>query len=41
MIKQQVDEHDIAKVLSRWTGIPAEKLQTSETQKLLNMARYT
>lgn len=38
MVKQQVDEHDIAKVLSRWTGIPAEKLQTSETQKLLNMA---
>lgn len=38
MIKQQVDEHDVAKVLSRWTGIPTEKLQTSETQKLINMA---
>lgn len=37
MVKQQVDEHDIAAVLSRWTGIPVEKLQTSEMQKLLNM----
>lgn len=38
LIKQQVDEHDIARVLSRWTGIPVEKLETKETEKLLNMA---
>lgn len=38
LLKQEVDEHDIAKVVSRWTGIPAEKLETSESQKLLNMA---
>ncbi len=38
MIKQQVDEHDIAKVISRWTGIPAEKLQTNEAHKILTMA---
>jgi ATP-dependent Clp protease ATP-binding subunit ClpB len=37
LIKQQVDEHDIAKVLSRWTGIPVEKLETSESKKLLNL----
>ena len=37
LIKQEVDEHDIAAVLSRWTGIPAEKLQASETEKLLTM----
>lgn len=37
LIKQQVDETDIAKVVSRWTGIPAEKLQTAETEKLLTM----
>lgn len=37
LIKQQVDEHDIAQVLSRWTKIPVEKLQTSEAQKLLTM----
>ena len=36
MIKQYVDEHDIAKVLSRWTGIPAEKLEAKETEKLLS-----
>ncbi len=37
LIKQEVDEHDIAKVVSRWTGIPAEKLAQSEQQKLLDM----
>lgn len=37
LIKQVVDEHDIAKVVSRWTGIPAEKLEASEQQKLLEM----
>lgn len=36
-IKQEVDEHDVAKVLSRWTGIPAEKLEASESEKLINM----
>ena len=38
MIKEEVDEHDIATVLSRWTDIPVEKLQTTETEKLLHMA---
>jgi ATP-dependent Clp protease ATP-binding subunit ClpB len=38
LIKEEVDEHDIAKVLSRWTGIPVEKLETTEQQKLLNMS---
>jgi ATP-dependent Clp protease ATP-binding subunit ClpB len=37
LIKQQVDEHDIASVLSRWTKIPAEKLQADESEKLLQM----
>lgn len=37
LIKQQVDEQDVAKVLARWTGIPAEKLQMSEYEKLLNL----
>lgn len=37
LIKQQVDEHDIAAVLARWTKIPAEKLQASESEKLLRM----
>lgn len=38
LIKEEVNEQDIAHVLSRWTGIPAEKLQASESHKLLNMA---
>lgn len=38
LIKQQVDEHDIANVVSRWTKIPAEKLGTSEAEKLISMA---
>ncbi len=37
LIKEYVDEHDIATVLSRWTGIPVEKLEKSETEKLLEM----
>lgn len=37
LVKQEVDEHDIAIILSRWTKIPIEKLSLSETQKLLNM----
>jgi ATP-dependent Clp protease ATP-binding subunit ClpB len=39
LIKEEVDEDDIAAVLSRWTGIPVEKLQTSESEKLLHMAQ--
>jgi len=38
LIKEEVDEQDIAAVLSRWTGIPVKKLQTSESQKLLTMS---
>jgi len=37
MIKQEVNENDIALVLSRWTGIDASKLQSSDLEKLINM----
>ena len=37
LIKQEVDENDIASVLSRWTKIPVEKLKESEKEKLLKM----
>jgi ATP-dependent Clp protease ATP-binding subunit ClpB len=37
LLKHQVDEHDIAKVLSRWSGIPVEKLEQQEKTKLLNI----
>ena len=35
LLKEEVDEEDIAGVVSRWTGIPLNKLLESETQKLL------
>lgn len=37
LLKEEVTAQDIAKVLSRWTGIPAEKLKSQESQKLLDM----
>ena len=37
MLKEEVDEEDIAKVVSRWTGIPVAKMLTTEAQKLLAM----
>jgi ATP-dependent Clp protease ATP-binding subunit ClpB len=38
MVKEEVDEEDIADVVSRWTGIPVSKLLESEKQKLLHLA---
>ena len=37
LVKQEVDKDDIARILSRWTKIPVEKLKSSETEKLLQM----
>jgi ATP-dependent Clp protease ATP-binding subunit ClpB len=37
LIKEEVDEEDIAEVVSRWTGIPVAKLMEGETQKLLRL----
>ncbi|MFA5027607.1 MAG: ATP-dependent chaperone ClpB [Candidatus Methylomirabilota bacterium] len=37
MLKEEVDEEDIAKVVSRWTGIPVAKMLTTEAQRLLAM----
>jgi ATP-dependent Clp protease ATP-binding subunit ClpB len=37
MLKEEVDEEDIAKVVSRWTGIPVAKMLQAEAQKLLSM----
>lgn len=39
LIKEEVDEHDIAAVLSRWTGIPVTKLQSNEVEKLITMGQ--
>ena len=37
MFKEEVDEHDVADVVARWTGIPVTKLLESDIQKLLHM----
>ena len=37
MVKEQVTEDEIAYVVSRWTGIPVEKLNKTEREKLLNL----
>ncbi len=37
MIKEQVDEDDIAAVISKWTGIPVDKMLQGEREKLLKM----
>ena len=37
MIKEEVDSQDIAEVVSRWTGIPVQRMLSSEREKLLHM----
>jgi ATP-dependent Clp protease ATP-binding subunit ClpB len=37
LIKNEVDEEDIAAVVSRWTGVPVSRLLEGETQKLLSL----
>jgi ATP-dependent Clp protease ATP-binding subunit ClpB len=37
LLKEEVDEEDIAHVVSRWTGIPLSKLLEGEIQKLLHL----
>ena len=38
LLKEEVDEEDIAAVVSRWTGIPLSKLLEGERQKILRLA---
>ena len=37
MLKEEVDEEDIAEVVARWTGIPVSRMLETEAQKLLTM----
>ena len=37
LLKEEVDEEDIAKVVSKWTGIPVSKMLEGEVQKLVQM----
>src|SRR5207302_7880031 len=38
LLKEEVDEEDIAQVVSRWTGVPVARLLSGEVQKLLSLA---
>ena len=37
MLKEEVDEEDIARLISKWTGIPVGRLLEGEAQKLVHM----
>jgi ATP-dependent Clp protease ATP-binding subunit ClpB len=37
MVKEEVDEDDVAAVVARWTGVPVERLLEGETEKLIPM----
>src|SRR5664279_1184380 len=37
MLKEEVDEEDIAKIVSKWTGIPVTKMLEGEVNKLVTM----
>jgi ATP-dependent Clp protease ATP-binding subunit ClpB len=37
MLKEEVDEEDVAEVVSKWTGIPVSKMLEGEVEKLIRM----
>ena len=37
MVKEEVDEDDVAAVVARWTGVPVSRLLEGETEKLIHM----
>jgi ATP-dependent Clp protease ATP-binding subunit ClpB len=40
LIKEEVDEEDIAEVVARWTGIPVSRLMEGEVQKLAHLEEH-
>jgi len=40
MLKEEVDEEDVADVVSRWTGVPVSKLMEGEMQKLVHLEEH-
>jgi ATP-dependent Clp protease ATP-binding subunit ClpB len=38
LLKEEVDEEDIAQVVSRWTGVPVTKLMEGEVEKLIHLS---
>ncbi|MCL5105464.1 MAG: ATP-dependent chaperone ClpB [Armatimonadetes bacterium] len=39
MLKEEVDEEDIAEVVSKWTGVPVTRLMEGEIEKLIHMEK--
>ncbi len=37
LLKEEVDDEDIAEIISRWTGIPLQRMLESEKEKLIHM----
>ena len=37
MLKEEVDEEDVAEVVAKWTGIPVSRMMESDVQKLIHM----
>jgi ATP-dependent Clp protease ATP-binding subunit ClpB len=37
LLKEEIDEEDIAKIVARWTGIPVARMLEGEVQKLIHM----
>jgi len=40
LLKEEIDEDDIAEIVSKWTGVPVTKLLEGETQKLLHLEEH-
>lgn len=40
MLKEEVDENDIAEIVSRWTKVPVNRLLQGEKERLLNLADH-
>ena len=40
MLKEEVDEEDVAEVVSKWTGVPISRLMEGELQKLLHLEEH-
>ena len=40
MLKEEVDEEDVAEVVSRWTGVPLSRLMEGEVHKLLRLEEH-
>ena len=40
LLKEEIDEDDIAQIVSKWTGVAVSKLMESEMQKLVSMEDY-